>query len=140
MTFKQDPPPLSTMCEALSPEDNQGFPDIVTPMKVPLYNGVSLFPSKTQRAVLHEGLCKLLMIERRARWRQCEPASTLKLDKVAHNRSRPASPAFLLLSGAETVLRADSLAIALWRLRMWEDGSWERGEGTWATPYDVYTT
>jgi hypothetical protein len=37
-------------------------------------------------------------------------------------------------------LRADSLAIALWRLRMWEDGSWERGEGTWATPYDVYTT
>ncbi|KAN0132489.1 hypothetical protein V8E53_009505 [Lactarius tabidus] len=139
-TFKRDPPPLSTMCDVLSLEDYQGFPDVITPMKVPLYNGVSIFPSKTQRAALHEGLCKLLMIERRARWRQREPASTL--DNVAQNRNRSASPAFLLLSGAETVLRADTvpLAIALWRLRMWEDGSWERGEGTWATSYNVYTT
>ncbi len=146
-TFKRDPLPLSTMCRALSPEDYQGFPDVVTPMKVPLYNGVSLFPSRTQRAALHEWLCKLLMIERRARWRQHgHDASTSELDNsrsVAHNSNRLTSPAFLLLSGAETVLRADTvpLAIALWRLRMWEDdGSWERGEGTWATSYNVYTT
>ena len=144
-TFKRDPPPLSTMCHALSSEDYQGFPDVVTPMKVPLYNGVTLFPSKTQRAALHEWLCKLLMIERRARWRQHGPASTSELDtnrSVPHHPRRPASPAFLLLSGTETVLRADTvpLAIALWRLRMWEDGSWERGAGTWATSYNVYPT
>ncbi|KAH9071697.1 hypothetical protein EDB83DRAFT_269792 [Lactarius deliciosus] len=135
MTPKRVPLPLSTMCRALSPEDYQGCPDLVTPMKVPLYNGVSLFPSRTQRAALHEWLCKLLMIERRARWRQHGPASTSELDNN-RSASRLPSPAFLLLSGAETVLRADTvpLAIALWRLRMWEDdGSWERGEGTWAT-------
>lgn len=144
--FKRDPLPLSTMCHALSPGDYQGFPDVVTPMKVPLYNGVSLFPSRTQRAALHGWLCKLLMIERRARWRQHGPESTSERDNgrsVAHSPNCSASPAFLLLSGAGTVLRADTvpLAIALWRLRMWEDGSWERGEGTWATSsYNVYTT
>lgn len=81
------------------------------------------------------------MIERRARWRQPGPASTSELDS-SRSANRLASPAFLLLSGAETVLRADTvpLAIALWRLRMWEDeGSWERGEGTWATSDNVYT-
>ncbi|KAH9173456.1 hypothetical protein EDB89DRAFT_1850202 [Lactarius sanguifluus] len=133
--LKRVPLPLSTMCRALSPEDYQGFPDLVTPMKVPLYNGVSLFPSRTRRAALHEWLCKLLMIERRGRWRQHGSVSTSELDN-SRSANRLASPAFLLLSGAETVLRADTvpLAIALWRLRMWEDdGSWERGEGTWAT-------
>ena len=136
------------MCHALSPDDYQegGFPDVVTPMKVPLYNGVSLFPSRTQRVALHEWLCKLLMIERRARWRQHGPASTSEPDNnrsVTQKPNRFASPAFLLLSGAETVLRADTvpLAIALWRLRMWdEDGSWERGEGSWATPSKAYPT
>jgi len=94
-------------------------------------------PSKEQRAALHERLCKVLMVERRARWRQQGLVSTSE-----PGDSRPAkrrlnevpSPAFLLRSGAETVLRADTvpLAIALWRLRMWEGDSWERGEGTWA--------
>ena len=142
-TRTRDPLPLSTMCHAVSPEDYQGFPDVVTPMQVPLYNGVGLFPSRTQRAALHEWLCKLLMIERRARWRQHGPASTSELDNSRSVAHHLASPAFLLLSGAETVLRADTvpLTVALWRLRMWEeDGSWERGEGTWATSHNVYTT
>jgi len=132
-----DPLPLSTMCYALSPKDYQGLPDVITPMKVPLYNGVALFPSKAQRAALHERLCKLLMVERRARWRQHGPVSTSGSGDsrpATRNLSEVASPAFLLRSGAETVLRADTvpLAIALWRLRMWEGDSWERGEGTWA--------
>lgn len=153
-TFKREAPPLSTMCDALSSEDYQGFPDVVTPMKVPLYNGVSLFPSRTQRAALYEGLCKLLMIERRARHRAStselgDNRSVVDADRelprtpaLVVPRGRLASPAFLLRSGAKTVLRADTvpLAVALWRLRMWEDGSWERGEGTWATSHNVYTT
>jgi hypothetical protein len=40
--------PVATVYDVLclSPEDYQGFPDVITPMKVPLYNGVSLFPRK----------------------------------------------------------------------------------------------
>jgi hypothetical protein len=137
-TYQRDAPPLSAMCHALSMKDYQGFPDVITPMKVPLYNGVILFPSRTQRAALHERLSKLLMHERRARWRQHGCTSTTEMDNsqpTARRLTRAASPAFLLRSGAETVLRADTvpLAIALWRLRMWESDSWERGQGTWAT-------
>lgn len=132
-----DPLPLSTMCHVSSPEDYQGLPDVISPKKVPLYNGVAFMPSKAQRAALHERLCKVLMVERRARWRQHDLVSTSESDDSRPAKRRlheVASPAFLLRSGAETVLRADTvpLAIALWRLRMWEGDSWERGEGTWA--------
>jgi hypothetical protein len=131
------PLPLSTMCYAALPKDYEGSPDVITPMKVPLYNGVALFPSKPQRAALHERLSKVLLVERRARWRQHGSVSTSKSGDGRPATRRPKeepSPAFLLRSGAETVLRADSvpLAIALWRLRMWEGDSWERDEGTWA--------
>ena len=130
--------PLSTMCYAVSPMDYEGSPDVVTPMKVPLYNGVALFPSIPQRAALHERLCKMLMVERRARWRQHGPVSSSESGDGQRATRRPndvRSPAFLLRSGVGTVLRADAvpLAIALWRLRMWEGDSWERGEGTWAS-------
>jgi hypothetical protein len=138
MTRNGDLLPLSTMCHAGLPKDYEGSPDVITPMKVPLYNGVALFPSKPQRAALHERLCKVLMVERRARWRQHGPVSTSEPGNARPATRRPnkvPSPAFLLRSGADTVLRADSvpLAIALWRLRMWEGESWERGEGTWGT-------
>lgn len=131
-------PPLSTMCCVFSSQDPQGLPDVMSLMKVPLYNGAALFPSKVQRAALHERLCRLLMVERRARWREHGPVSTKVAGDnrlVTRRPNNVASPAFLLRSGSETVLRADTvpLAIALWRLRMWEGDSWERGEGTWAT-------
>lgn len=137
MTRNGEPLPLSTMCYDVLPKDYEGSPDVITPMKIPLYNGVALFPSKPQRAALHERLCKVLMVERRARWRQHGPVSTSKSGDGRPATRRPSevrSPAFLLRSGAQTILRADSvpLAIALWRLRMWEGDSWERGEGTWA--------
>jgi hypothetical protein len=136
--YQREAPPLSLLCHALSPQDYQGFPDVITPMKVPLYNGVSLFPSRTQRAALHERLCKLLLHERCARRHQHGRTSTTETGNsqpTARRLTKVASPAFLLRSGAETVLRADTvpLAIALWRLRMWESDSWERGQGTWAT-------
>lgn len=137
ITRDGEPLPLSTLCYAGLPKDYEGSPDVITPMKVPLYNSYALFPSKPQRAALHERLCKVLLVERRARWRQHGPVSTSKSGDSRPATRRPneePSPAFLLRSGAETILRADSvpLAIALWRLRMWEGDSWERGEGTWA--------
>ncbi|KAH9965720.1 hypothetical protein BC827DRAFT_1314648 [Russula dissimulans] len=132
-----DPLPLSTMCYAVSPKEYEGLPDVITPMKVPLYNGVALFPSKAQRAAFHERLCKLLEVERRARWHEHRLALSSESGegRPVTRHLRGASPAFLLRSGAKTVLRADTvpLAIALWRLRMWESDSWERGEGTWAS-------
>ena len=136
-TTRNDPLPQSTMCYTVLPKDYEGSPDVITPMKVPLYNGAALFPSKPQRAALHERLCKVLLVERRARWRQHKSVSTSEPGDGRPATRRPKkrpSPAFLLRSGAETVLRADAvpLAIALWRLRMWEGDCWERGEGTWA--------
>jgi hypothetical protein len=139
-SHQEDPLPLSTMCHVLAPKDGQpeGLSDIMSPMKVPLYNGIALFPSKPQRATLHERLSRLLMVERRSRWRQHGPIPTSVSGDDRPVTRRPkdvASPAFLLRSGSETVLRADTvpLAIALWRLRMWEGDSWEGGEGTWAS-------
>ncbi|KAI9000879.1 hypothetical protein BD414DRAFT_532689 [Trametes punicea] len=41
--------------------------DIVPPSRVPLYNGVSLFPSRTQRAALHAALGEVLKAERTTR-------------------------------------------------------------------------
>ena len=137
MTRNGDTLPLSAMCYAVSPKDYEGSPDVITPMKVPIYNGIALFPSRPQRAALHERLCKVLMVERRARWRQHGPISTSESGDGRPAARRPnevPSPAFVLRSGPGTILRADAvpLAIALWRLRMWEGDSWERCQGTWA--------
>ena len=44
--------------------------------RTPLYNGVALFPSREQRAALHEGLSRLLAVERQSRFRQRARASS----------------------------------------------------------------
>jgi hypothetical protein len=90
--------------------------------RVPLYNGAALFPHRAQRTALHAALCVLLKLEARARWRA-------PLAGPRPQTPEKASHAFLLRADAETVRRADSvpLAIALWRLRMWEGDAWETG-------------
>jgi len=92
-------------------------------VSIPLYNGVALFPSLGQRAALHQKLNELLMVERRARWRNSTAQEPSRADADAGQK---ASHAYLLLSDSETILRADSvpLAIALWRVRLWEGGGW----------------
>jgi hypothetical protein len=119
---------------------------------VPLYNGISLFPSRSQRATFHTLLSRLLKIEQQARWRgksdlpgtATKDAERAKAVEDGHSGKNvtagnspskkakgddkdKASHAFLLRSDQGTVCRADSvpLAIALWRLRMWES----QGEG-----------
>ncbi|KAJ3848838.1 hypothetical protein EV368DRAFT_76020 [Lentinula lateritia] len=75
--------------------------------RVPLYNGVTLFPDPTQRAALLDLLRSILAIERKAR---------------ARNQDNRASHAFLLYSDAHTALTADmaGVGLALWRIPMFE--------------------
>jgi hypothetical protein len=128
--------PISTL-HSTSPV-SANFADMPTfpHTQVPLYNGVSLFPSRSQRAALHERLSRLLSIEQRARCHDARENPTSSNDSVdmSTDHVRKASHAFLLRSDSGTVLRADAAptAIALWRLKMWEgsgsDGTEPKGE------------
>lgn len=105
----------------------------MTSAKVPLYNGVSLFPESSQRAAFYQVLQNIMRIEKQARHRQS--SSTTKCSGTAsHNdvdrEDRKESHAYVLYSTSATLERADSvpLAIALWRLRMWEGGGWNNDQ------------
>jgi hypothetical protein len=123
----KSPPPLSTLHPTAAVEtmnDNIFLPQA----RIPLYNGVSLFPSRTQRAALHTLLTRLLGIERRSRRRDTLSPKTKNTgddDKVSR-QDKKASHAFLLCADAETSRRADvaAVGIALWRVRMFEGGGW----------------
>lgn len=106
---------------------------------VPLYNSIALFPSRLQRAALYAALSRLLSVERQVRRSSrsklnagsCVQGLTLEADgtqKLYTARGdQKASHAYMLCSDAGTLLRADAvpLAVALWRLRMWEGDCWE---------------
>ncbi|KAI0321857.1 hypothetical protein OF83DRAFT_1161602 [Amylostereum chailletii] len=132
---KRPPPPVSTLHLLGSKEiESDGLPGTVSPAQVPLYNGVSLFPSRSQRVALHQRLTQLLSIERRARKKETD--LTAKTSPSSPPRGdEKASHAFVLYSSGTTAQRSDSvpLAIALWRLRMWEGSPWKEGSGTWAS-------
>ncbi|KII94669.1 hypothetical protein PLICRDRAFT_148733 [Plicaturopsis crispa FD-325 SS-3] len=127
------PPPLSSLLRQQETDHWNGDPWRLLPnSRVPLYNGISLFPSRTQRAALHAKLSHALMVERRARYREhgrssaSDPLAEENADRWARGDQK-ASHAVLLCSNADTTKRVDSvpLAIALWRVRMWEGGGWE---------------
>lgn len=93
--------------------------------QVPFYNGVSLFPARPQRASLHALLLRILTIERQARVRANANSSTGTTNAKGDQKG---SHAFLLCSDEETIKRGDTaaVAVALWRLRMFEEGTdWE---------------
>lgn len=120
-------------------DDVEDLPDVISTPKVPLYNGVPLFPTKPTRAALHKLLCELLAVDARARYYR--PRATKrddeagKSEKVKVKGDQKASHAFLLCSSAETLARADAvpLAVALWRLRVWSGEPWTGENGTWAS-------
>jgi hypothetical protein len=126
-------PPLSTLHPIVEPSDYDDLPDYLPSSKVPLYNGITLFPSRSQRTALHVRLTRLLLVERRARYREHgrpESPETLESTEPKDRWARgdqKASHAFLLCSDAKTARRADmaATAIALWRIRMWEGAGWE---------------
>lgn len=131
-------PPLSTIHTiAENPMFDDVIPDCLPSSKVPLYNGLSLFPSGSQRASLYDRLTGLLSVERHARYREhgrpAEP--TTPRDEESRDKwkrgDQKASHAFLLCSDEKTAMRADmaAVAIALWRIRMWEGAGWEEYGG-----------
>ncbi|KAG0709498.1 hypothetical protein DFH29DRAFT_792915 [Suillus ampliporus] len=109
--------------------DNPSSP-LLPNAQAPLYHGLSLFPARPQRAALHKALCKLLEVERRARSRALLASGSSEHETSPRARGdAKGSHAFLLCSNQHTARRADvvPLAIALWRLRMW-DGQAYAGE------------
>ncbi|KIJ70218.1 hypothetical protein HYDPIDRAFT_77792 [Hydnomerulius pinastri MD-312] len=112
-------PPLSTMHGVDVARDDIPLSTFLPDAQVPLYNALAMFPSAPHRAALHKALCKVLDRERHFRGGVRKASGDSK-----------ASHAFLLTSSAETVLRADTapLAIALWRLRMWEGDAFAGGD------------
>ncbi|TFK94664.1 hypothetical protein K466DRAFT_475881 [Polyporus arcularius HHB13444] len=102
---------------------------ILPPARVPLYNGVPLFPSRQQRAALRAALGRVLAAEHYAKQRaklQSPVASKYgdqsELPGQLSKEDKKASHAVLVCSDENTLFRGDTvpLAIALWRLRMWE--------------------
>lgn len=131
-------PPLSALHPTSEPPLHEDvFPGHLPSSKIPLYNGLSLFPLRSQRAALHARLTRLLLVERRSRYREhgrLETSETLS-EVDAKNKwvkgDQKASHAFLLCSDEKTVKRGDmaATAIALWRVRMWEGAGWEEYGG-----------
>lgn len=127
-------PPISILHPVIEPSLHEDvLPDYLPSSKVPLYNGLSLFPSQPQRAALHARLSALLSVERQARYREhgrpgqvAAETETEAGDKWARG-DKKASHAFLLCADEKTAKRADmaAVAIALWRVRIWEGVGWE---------------
>lgn len=126
---KRPLPPLSTLHSTIaqgSQADALGDIESHSQCQVPLYHGVALFPDREQRMSLHKLLSRLLAIERKI-----EPVSNKRSgdDKDSH--------AYVLHSDAEITHRGDvaSVAIGLWRLRMFEGGSWEENVQWYTTQF-----
>jgi len=132
-------PPLSVLHSA---QPDSSISTMSPIKKVPLYNGLTLFTSPVMRSKLFDALQKTLLVERRARWRigplskgekQSKSKDKDALDKASH--------AYLICADGSTVRRADSvpLAIALWRIRMWEGQGWDANldnRGAWIDESD----
>ncbi|KAI6034260.1 hypothetical protein BKA83DRAFT_4187499 [Pisolithus microcarpus] len=114
---------------------NIRFRSLVPAARVPLYNGLTIMTA----------LCKILGAERRSRLGRSPNGSDGNQPRRSISSSERGSHAFLLISNERTAKRADSaaLAIALWRLRMWEgdayqdqvcSGGWEV-DGEWRMNY-----
>jgi hypothetical protein len=102
---------------------------------VPFYNGLTAFPHAPQRAALHELLTRLLSLERKRSQHGFKPTRESSGDSHAKAKH---SHAFLLCSDQENVKRGDvaAVAIALWRLRMFESGGWEDRTYSWSLGTD----
>ena len=95
----------------------------IRPHEVPLYNGLTMLPSRPHRALLHKHLSQLAGIDGGA-----SKSLAKHTDDVKSRETR--TFAYLFYSSAQTLQRVDTvpLAIALWRIRMWEGSGWGQSE------------
>ncbi|RPD67022.1 hypothetical protein L227DRAFT_11615 [Lentinus tigrinus ALCF2SS1-6] len=123
--------PLSVLYPTTAKEDfcKVDVLDLLPPARVPIYNGVPLFPSRKQRAALRAALGRVLTAEHFAKrglgqrsLRATEDSDQSDLSGQVVKGDQKASHAVLVCSDERTIFRGDTvpLAIALWRLRMWE--------------------
>ena len=116
------PLPMSTLhSQSMDHPDIPLGCDVLPQGRIPLYNCVTLYPLRPQRAALYNLLTRLLHIERKSN--HSIPVTHKAVNKSKSLQATRASHAFLLSSDAETIQRGDAaaVAIALWRLRMFED-------------------
>ena len=122
-------PPLRLPLSILHPTTaSKAESDSTLPQaRIPLYNGVSLFPARPQRAALYDLLIRLLDIEKRSRNRTSSTPDSPRTADVVNDWDKKGSHAFLLCSDAEVSRRADvaAVGIALWRVRMFEGCGWD---------------
>ncbi|KAF8558846.1 hypothetical protein OG21DRAFT_1503806 [Imleria badia] len=124
-------PPLSSLHCVSTPEGaleqdtlEIPFSTFMPNARVPWYNGLAMFPSPLHRATFHKSLTELLDVERHFRGTRptLEVGTTSTEEPGRAKGDTKGSHAFLFVSNEETVKRGDTaaLAVALWRLRMWE--------------------
>ncbi|KDQ08223.1 hypothetical protein BOTBODRAFT_569844 [Botryobasidium botryosum FD-172 SS1] len=117
--------PVSTI-HCVPPVPDPVNPANVVPLQLPVYNGVSLFPSAGDRSNFREGLSRMLRIERKARRHDRKSALNSFSDTDGGGQNDKASYTYALYSDEHTSKMVDvvPLAIALWRVRLWEGGAW----------------
>ncbi|KIY49462.1 hypothetical protein FISHEDRAFT_41653 [Fistulina hepatica ATCC 64428] len=131
------PPPdvLAAACKPLKPKGHAAETSLhpvfssldecdgtLWPAQIPLYNTTALFPYRGQRAMMH------LLLSRILKSQMDIAAASTGETSVARGKEKP-SHAYLVISSSNTLYRADSvpLAIALWRLRMFEGAGYDFG-------------
>lgn len=114
--------PMSTLLPVSSRLVNPNLPSSLPLLHIPLYHGITAFPSRSQRSALHGILLRILRAERFIKYLYHKPESS---------KSSKASHAFLLCSDKANARRGDAsgIARALWRLKMYEGSGWQDAEG-----------
>ncbi|KAJ7507568.1 hypothetical protein B0H11DRAFT_130366 [Mycena galericulata] len=139
----QDHPFASTAVEEDEVDEAHTTPHAAE--RVPLYNGVTLFPGRVQRARLYGLLTRILGVE--GAWRFSANSRSAGHKESGKGKGRgdsKGSHAFLACPSHEVDVAA--LGIALWRVRMWEGGGLrtrsahtsqveEREEDDWEEPW-----
>lgn len=113
--------PVSTLLPVSPQLVNTDLPSSLSLLHIPLYNGITAFPSRSQRSALHGILLRILKAERFIKYLYHKPEGS----------KSKASHAFLLCSDKANARRGDasSIARALWRLKMYEGSGWQDAEG-----------
>jgi len=127
----EDLPPHSV----LTPRSTESIAvevDVLPQLDIPLYNTITAFPSRSQRAALYQFFTRILAAERFLKRAHCKDRKKSDSQEVGHGANEKdatfgkGSHAFLLCSDAENARRGDCAAVAraLWRLRMYESEGW----------------